>query len=157
MFEIRRWEPMKELSRIESEFDDIIRNTLGTHRGGPFSRAWVPDVNCHTEGGSFIIEADLPGIDEKDLDVSIAGDLLTIKGERRSDWEEKEEGHTVRESFYGSFSRTLVLPEGADTGKVDATLKGGVLRLTMPVTAHMMPKKVTVKVEKEAKAHTKAA
>ncbi len=154
---IKRWEPIDELVKIEDEFNELFRRSFGTLVPGLMTERWCPDVNCFTEGGNYVVDVDLPGIEEKDLDISVTGRHLTIKGERKTGWDEEKEGHIRHESFYGFFERTLLLPEGVDTNKVGATMKNGVLRISMPALEHVLPKKITVHAEKEHKGEKKAA
>jgi len=157
MFAIRKWEPFKELSTIQSELDDLFRKTFGSLTSGMMrGEMWTPSVNCFTRKGNYVIQADLPGIDPKDIDVSVVGNTLTIKGERKTEWKEEKEGEFFHESSYGLFERTLQVPEGVEADKVHATYKNGVLELTMPAGKAALPKKVKVEVEEE-KIGSKAA
>lgn len=157
MFRIRKWEPIDDLVRLEGEFNDLFRRSFGALAPGLMTEHWRPDINCFMEGGNYVVDVDLPGIEEKDLDISITGNRLTVKGERRTGWDEKKEGHILHESFYGCFERTLTLPEGVDTDKVHATMKNGVLRISMPAHEHVLPKKVTVESGRGPKGEMKAA
>ncbi|MFQ5465585.1 MAG: Hsp20/alpha crystallin family protein [Thermodesulfobacteriota bacterium] len=158
MFAIRKWEPFKELSTIQSELDDLFRKTFGSLTPGMMMRGemWRPSMNCFMRDGSYVVQADLPGIDPKDIEVSVVGDTLTVKGERKTEWKKKKEGHIFHESSYGLFERTLQVPEGVEADKVHATYKNGVLELTMPAGKAALPKKVKVEVEEE-KIGSKAA
>lgn len=151
MFEIRKWEPVRELSNIQRELDEFFRRTFGSLTPGLLKEEWHPAVNCYMKEGKYVVEADLPGIDPKDIDVSIVGNVLTIKGERKAEWKEEKEGHIFHESTYGSFARTLTLPEGVEADKVHASFRNGVLELTMPAKKAVLPKKVKVEVEGETK------
>lgn len=154
---IKKWEPIDELVRLEDEFNELFRRSFGALAPGFMTELWRPDVNCFMEGGNYVVDVDLPGIDEKDLDISVTGRHLTIKGERKTGWDEEKEGHIRHESFYGCFERTLLLPDGVDTDKVHANIKNGVLRVSMPVNEHVLPKKITVHAEKGLKGEKKAA
>ena len=161
MFELKKWEPLKELTTIQREMDELFKRTFGSLTSGIFGKEfrmgmWTPAVDCFVKEGNFVIHADIPGIDPKNVDVSIAGNLLTIKGERKTEAEEKKAGYLFREASYGTFERTITLPEGCETDKVHATYKNGVIELTMPAKAGALPKKVKVEVE-ELKEGKKAA
>ncbi|MBI5644124.1 MAG: Hsp20/alpha crystallin family protein, partial [Deltaproteobacteria bacterium] len=99
----------------------------------------------------FIVHTDLPGVNPRDVDISITGNVLTIRGERKSDVEEKKEGYLFHETSFGTFDRVLTLPEGVDASKVKATYRNGVLELTMPAKAEALPKKVPIEIEAETK------
>ncbi len=154
MFELKKWDPFRELSTIQSEMDDFFRRTFGSlsplgifRREGEVRGGWYPALDCYMKGNQFIVHADLPGIDPKNVDISVFGNVLTIKGERKSEVEEKKEGYLVHETSYGAFERSLTLPEGVDTTKINAKYRNGVLELTMPAKAEALPKKVTIEIE----------
>lgn len=109
-------------------------------------RAFVPQFEVKENKTGYVFKADLPGIKESDLQISLEGNLLTISGKR--DAEEREEGETwfTYERSYGSFSRSFTLPESADTEHVKADLKEGVLTLVLPKKPEMQPRKITVSV-----------
>ncbi|MFQ5736526.1 MAG: Hsp20/alpha crystallin family protein [Thermodesulfobacteriota bacterium] len=141
------------MSIIQRDMDDFLRRTFGTltpmslfRRTGERGELY-PAMDCYMKDNKFIVHADLPGIDPKDVDITITGNVLTVKGERKSDVEEKKEGYLVHETSYGLFERSVTLPEGVNTSKVHATYKNGVLELTMPAKAEALPKKVTVEIE----------
>lgn len=151
MFELRKLEPLRELSAMQREMDEFVRRIFGGVAPlGLFKRETrgecYPAMDCFTRNGQFILKADLPGIDPKDVDVTITGNILTVRGERKGE-EENKEGYIFRETAYGAFERTLTLPEGVDTGKVKATFKNGVLELTMTTKAEALPRKIKVEIE----------
>lgn len=162
-FELRKFDPLKELSSIQRDMDDLFRRVFGSltpsslfrRETSAFKGEWYPAIDCYMKNNQFIVHADLPGIDPKDIDISITGNILTIRGERKSEIEEKKEsGVLFRETVYGTFERSLTLPEGVDASKVHATFKNGVLELAMPAKAEALPKKVKIELEegKEKKA-----
>ncbi|MEK6791649.1 MAG: Hsp20/alpha crystallin family protein [Deltaproteobacteria bacterium] len=161
MFALKKWEPMKELTTIQREMDEIARRFFGSFPGGflrrEFAGEFTPVMDCYMKNGQFIVHTELPGIEAKDVDISITGNLLTIRGERKSVVDEKKTDYLFHESSYGSFERTMTLPEGVDTGKVHATCKNGVLELTMPTKAEALPKKVKIEIEEGNKEGKKAA
>lgn len=93
--------------------------------------AWVPTTDIFARQGDLIIRCELAGVDEKDIDVSIAGGLLVISGERRNDTENENVGYYVRERFYGAFRRNMTLPEGVDDDQVSASYENGMLEVTI--------------------------
>lgn len=133
-----RWEPFRglgrELSTLHREMDELFRKTFGLTSESAFERGMLtPVVNTFMEGKNYCVEAELPGIDKKNLDVSIDGNVLTLRGERKESAERKEENYLIRESQYGSFVRRLTLPEGVNTEKIHASYENGVLRISMPM------------------------
>ena len=155
MADLKKWEPFRELSTIQREMDDFFKRVFGTFGTlspvGLFKREfrgeWYPAVDLYMKGSELVVHADIPGVDPKDVDISITGNLLTIRGERKSDVEEKKEGYMFHETTAGFFERTLTLPEGVDTTKIHATCKNGIIELTMPAKAEALPKKVKVEIE----------
>ncbi len=99
--------------------------------------SWValPAVDFIERENGYEVHADLPGVDEKNVEVKLAGDVLTIKGEKQEEKEEKKPDFHVRERHFGSFERAFRVPEGVDAEKIDASFKKGVLTIMMPKTA----------------------
>lgn len=159
MFELKRWEPMRELSTIQRDLDDLFRRTFGSLTPsllrGESRGEWFPAVNCYMKEGKYVVDVDLPGVDPKDVDISITGKTLSIKGERKSEVKKEKEGYIFHESSYGTFERSMTLPEGVEAGKAHATYANGVLHLTMPAKSEALPKKVKVEVSEEESKGTK--
>jgi HSP20 family protein len=106
----------------------------------------MPAVDITEDDKAYKIEAELPGVSEKDVDVSISGDTLVLKGERREEREEKEKNRYLSERSYGVFRRSFVLPEDVDRDKIAASFSKGVLTITLPKTAQaQQQKKIEVK------------
>ncbi|MEK6532179.1 MAG: Hsp20/alpha crystallin family protein [Deltaproteobacteria bacterium] len=155
MFELKKWDPMKELSIIQRDMDEFFRRMFGTVRSIGFLKRELPRmpvypaVDMFMKEGKLVVHAELPGINPKDVDVSVTGNVLTIRGERKARWEEKKEGCLVTETSYGSFERSIELPDGVDTTRCTAGYKDGILELSMPAEAKALPKKVRIEVEGE--------
>ena len=113
----------------------------------PATEFSVPAVDVTEDEKGYTIAAELPGIDEKDLDVSLTGDALTIKGEKHAEKEERDKNYYVSERSYGSFRRSFALPENVDRNAVGASFAKGVLTVTLPKTAQARKeaKKIEVK------------
>jgi HSP20 family protein len=107
----------------------------------------VPAVDMSEDDKSYTIAAELPGLDEKNIDVSLSGDVLVIKGEKKEEKEDKEKNYYMSERFYGSFQRSFRLPDGVDRDKIAASFAKGVLTITVPKTAdaQKQQKKIEVK------------
>lgn len=114
--------------------------------GGSFGVS-VPAVDVTEEENAYKIAAELPGMTEKDIDVSVSGDMLVLKGEKRQEREEKEKNRYLSERSYGAFQRSFALPDGVDADKITAEFAKGVLTLTLPKTpeAQKQQKKIEVK------------
>ncbi len=105
----------------------------------------APAVDITEDDGAFKLSAELPGMTEKDIEVSLSGDTLTVKGEKRQQREEKDRNYYLTERSYGEFRRSFILPEGVDREKVAAAFTNGVLTVTLPKTAKTTAKKIEVK------------
>jgi len=129
--------PFESLQReINRAFDDVWRGfDLAPFRRGGLLHEFGPRVDVSEDDKEIRISADLPGLDEKDIEVELSDDRLTIKGEKQEEREEKERSYRLRERTYGSFARSIQLPTGTDAGKTKAAFKKGVLTVTIPKTA----------------------
>lgn len=129
-------EPFGMMRRLSNEMDRLfgIDRPFGATRSlAAAGETWTPDVEAFIRDGRFVVRADLPGMSEKDVKVELLGNRLTISGERTEEKETTETDYYASERFYGAFSRTVVVPEGADAEKAAATFKQGVLEIEMPM------------------------
>jgi HSP20 family protein len=153
MFELTRRSPFGSMFQIHRELEDLLTRVLGhdalpaPYRGEAEPVAWWPAVESYAKDGSLHVRVALPGVDAKDVEVTVSDDYLTIRGERKSKTEEKDGGRYVREFAYGTFERTLALPEGIDAGTVVAKFSNGMLDLTIPAPVAVVPKKVEIQIE----------
>ena len=137
---------------LRHEMDAMFDNFFRSFDMEPFESrlgAFTPKVDVVESDKEIKITAELPGMDEKDIDVSLQNDMLTIKGEKKEEKEDKGKDYYRMERSYGSFSKTLALPIEVETDKVEARFKKGVLSITIPKTARAVAetKKIAVKVE----------
>ena len=133
--------------RLWNDVDRVFSNILqdaGLTGWQPAGMVGLP-VEVYEEGNELKVVAELPGVEEKDVAVELAGNVLTIKGEKKAETERKEEGYHLAERRYGSFSRSLQLPYEVEADKVQASFKDGVLTVTMPKPAEQQPKRIEVK------------
>lgn len=105
----------------------------------------LPAVDITEDDTSFKVTAELPGMTEKDIQVSLSGKTLLIKGAKRQEKEQKEEGYYLSERSYGEFQRSFLLPDGVNAEKIEAGVANGVLTVTVPKNAETAPKKIEVK------------
>lgn len=146
----REASPFMTLQReIDRLFEDFSRGfaafpTWPTLASGRMADL-MPDMDMTETDKEIEITAELPGLDEKDVEINLADNVLTIKGEKKEEKEEKDKNYRIVERSYGSFSRTLELPEGIDAGAVKASMTKGVLKITVPKPAPAEVKKVEVK------------
>ena len=157
-----RFDPFKSLTRelgtLHREMDDLFRKTFGiTGETLPAETAGFvsPIVNTYVKDNMFCVEAEIPGVDKKDLDVSVEGNVLTLRGERKISREVKEVDYLTRESQYGSFIRRLTLPEGVNSEKIHASYESGILKITMPMEKRVTGRKIMIEgpEEKVGKVH----
>jgi HSP20 family protein len=112
--------------------------------GSEDDRSWLPDLDVSETNTEFIVRAEVPGIDKEDIDITLTDGLLTIKGEKKHENEEKEEDYHFIERRYGSFARTLRLPREVEYDKIDANYKDGVLKLIIPKPEKVEAKKIEI-------------
>jgi HSP20 family protein len=138
------WRPFRELERWARSFPSFFEEL----EWPMFERGdHAPAIESFTKNGNLVVRADLPGIDPKDIDISILGNVLTIKGNRKEEKEVKSENYLRREVSYGAFERRMSLPEGANTEKIEAHFKNGVVEVMMPMAKAAEAKKVPVQIE----------
>jgi HSP20 family protein len=149
------WKSKHDLETLRNDMDEMFRR-LSEGFLAPWRRGrgvwdvegWEPSIESHIENGNFVVKADLPGIDPKEVTISVTGNQLTIEGERKREEKKEEKDYFYHELSYGKFSRTLVLPEGADTEKVKADYKNGVLKITVPAPKQVSSKKIPIEAAK---------
>jgi HSP20 family protein len=143
-----RWEPVRELGTIQNEMNRLFNSFFDTptpSTGGAFRR-WIPAMDLVETEDSFVLTADLPGLSEADVNIEVEDNVLTVSGERKSEHEDRKGGYYRVERSYGSFRRSLTLPEGVDPEAVKATFDKGVLEVTVPKPAQQTPRKVQISV-----------
>ena len=142
-----KWDPFRE---IENMFDRYTR-AVGWPRSGSqeimTTGDWSPRVDIAENDKEFVIKAEIPEVNKEDVKVSVDNGVLTIQGERKQEKEEKGKKFHRVERYYGSFTRSFILPENVDESKVKASFKDGMLNLNIPKTEKAKPKAIEVKVE----------
>jgi HSP20 family protein len=141
------WRPFREVSRLRNEMDRLWDDYFGPGRRAfrPMEEAWLPAVDVSETGDKITVKAEIPGMEAKDIEISMVGDTLTLKGEKKAEREEKEENYHMVERSYGSFSRAMKLPADVDPDKVEATYKNGVLTVVLPKKEEVKPKAIEIK------------
>ena len=143
--ELMKWTPtneLRDLNRMLTHFFD--EPFIPAERRDLAEKTWAPRVDIYDTKDAFVIKAELPGVDKKDIKVDVDGRLLTLRGERKSEVENKESAYYRREMFYGSFERAFTLPEAIDPGLIKAEYKEGVLHLEVPKPEERKPKQIEV-------------
>ncbi|MGO9122031.1 MAG: Hsp20/alpha crystallin family protein [Desulfomonilaceae bacterium] len=135
-------------SAFRKELDDLLKRFFGEEHMLPSLRGrFAPAVDLSETDKEVVIKAEIPGIDPKNLEVSLAGDILTIKGEKKEEKEEKGEGFRSIERSFGSFSRSFTLPCKVNEDKIESKYKDGVLTLNLPKTEVVKKKAIQIDVQ----------
>jgi HSP20 family protein len=146
-----RWEPVRELTSLQNEMNRLFNtffdtpSTGGNGNGGSLRR-WIPAMDLVETDDHFVLKADLPGLDESDVNIEVEDNVLTVSGERKAEHEDNREGYVRVERAYGSFRRSLTLPEGVDAEAVTASFEKGVLQVSIPKPEQRKPRKVAIQV-----------
>lgn len=142
---ITRYEPWAAMNRLHQQLDQLFGDTFGTPEASS-SRdvAWMPAVDVHEEAERFIVRADLPGVDPKDIEVTAENGVLTIRGERRIERREAGQGFERLERVSGSFLRRFTLPEGAQAEAIKAKQMNGVLEVSIPKQPKVEPRRIRI-------------
>lgn len=146
-----RWEPVAELNAMQNEMNRLF-NTFFDHQGGAraegSSRSWIPAMDLVETGDHYVLHADLPGLSEKDINVQLEDNVLTISGERKLLDSGRQQGYYRLERAYGHFSRSLTLPDGIAPDALQARFEHGVLQITIPKPEQKKPRRVQINVGK---------
>lgn len=149
--DISRWQPFRELDELERRLEHTFRwPFLFALRYFPVvEKDWTPAIDVFEKGDRFVVKAELPGMKEEDIDISVIGDILTIKGEREREVDVKEEDYHRRELTYGRFFRAIGLSADVDANKIEASYEDGVLEVTLPKAAKVRLRKIGVSTKKK--------
>ena len=146
MADLVRWEPRDDLIRLRDAMDRMFEDSFGRARSTfltPFEAG--PALDVYETSEAVVVEAALPGVRAEDIEVTVTGDVLTVKGESKEDTTVEKEHYYRRERRYGSFSRSVRLPGAVEAGEATAEFKDGVLKLTVPKTEEAKAKVIEVK------------
>ncbi len=141
-----RWDPFREMVSLREAMDSLFENALiqsdmGAQQRGP----WGLPLDVTENEDNIVVKASVPGVNPEDLDVTVNGDVLTIKGQVKSDEEKKSERYYLRERRFGSFERSFTLPAPVKPDAVEAEYQNGVLTLTLPKSEEVKPKRIAIK------------
>ena len=144
---IIRWSPFDEIMTMRESMDRLFEDyfTRRPRNSGPL--VWQPAVEIFETESDITVKAELPGIDPKQVEVNVTEEGLTIKGEARTEQEERKRNYYRRELRYGSFQRTVVLPTEVKGDEAKATFRHGILEVKVPKAERVKPKTVKVEVE----------
>ena len=139
---LARWDPANDIDSLQSDFNRFFEGFLGRPVAG--ARRWAPAMDLSETEDALVLRADLPGLGRDDVSIEIKDNVLTVSGERRSEHEHENEGYHRIERSYGSFSRSLTLPQGIDPGAVAAEFDRGVLEVRIPKPEERKPHRVEI-------------
>ena len=151
-----RWRPKSEpdtfgsFLSIQDEINRLFNSALGrwpAERTSLLEGGWSPVVDVCEDESKIVVKAELPGMTEKDIEVNILDDTLTIKGEKKKEEENKEKNYHKIERSYGAFQRSIALPAPVTQEKVKASFKNGVLEIVMPKEEEARPKQIKVEIK----------
>jgi len=146
-----KWNPSRDLERFRHEVDDLLEK-FGLERG-TFRKDWEssgalrPAVESYVEGDKFVVRMELPGIDPQQIAIKVTGGVMTVKGSREQKTETRKSNFYRREIRYGSFERSISLPEGVKADDLKATYRDGILELTAAMPMEAVPIEVKVQIE----------
>ncbi len=139
-----RWDPIRELDSLQGDMNRLFDRFFEGRAPNSASRRWIPAMDLVETEDHLVLRGDLPGMTEEDVDIEIKDGVLTVSGERKTDHEEKGEGYHRVERAFGSFSRSLNLPQGVDPEKIEAKFDNGVLEVRIPKPAEAKPTRVEI-------------
>jgi HSP20 family protein len=155
---LTRWDPFREFSTLQDRMNRLVRDSFGEGREESLTTtAFAPPVDVYEDEHNVVLKIEVPGIEEKDIDVRIENNTLTVHGERKFEKEEKEENYRRVERQYGSFTRSFTLPNTVDHDGVSANYDKGVLKIQLAKKAEAKPKQIKVSVGSEKTLEAKAA
>lgn len=142
---IIRWDPFREMSNLDDQFARLWRNVA---EGRGRQESWLPAVDVFDQEDAVVLKAELAGMDPDDIDISVEDNVLTIKGERRFEEKLDEERYYRVERRFGSFQRSLALPQGVKPEDIAASYDDGILEVRVPKAEEEKPKKISVQARK---------
>jgi len=148
-WELTTYKPVRELDRMRTEVDrlwDVFFEGRPARTLEDLGE-WMPSVDVSETKNEIVVKAELPGMDPKEIDISLSNGSLLIRGEKKQEKEEKDENYHLVERSYGSFTRSVHLPEGVNRDKISASYKNGVLKVVLPKSEEAKKKEIKIKVD----------
>jgi HSP20 family protein len=139
-----RWDPIRELDSLQGDMNRLFDRFFEGRVANGTARRWIPAIDLVETDEHLVLRGDLPGMSEDDIDIEIKDNVLTVSGERKAESEQKGEGYHRVERAFGSFSRSLTLPQGVDADQIKAGFDKGVLEVTIPKPAEAKPTRVQI-------------
>jgi HSP20 family protein len=147
MANLVRWDPVRDMMSLREAMDRLFEESFVHPRGmlAPVEGAATLALDVFESDDDVTVRASIPGVNPDDIDISVTGDVLTIKGETSEEREEKQGNYHLRERRYGAFQRSVNLPAPVNTDKAEAEFKNGVLTLTLPKVEEVKPRSIKIK------------
>jgi HSP20 family protein len=143
---IIKWDPFRDIMTLRDRMNRLFED-MSTYRGEEkdlAASAWAPAVDIYETENEVVLTAEIPGVDEKDIEIKVEDNTLTLRGERKFEKETKEENFHRIERAYGSFFRSFALPTYIDHDRIEAEHENGVLKIRMPKKSELKPRKVKI-------------
>ena len=141
-----RFDPFRDLMQVQDELNRLFGRTYGSRGSESLaSGGWAPAIDIYETPDAFVIDAELPGVNAQEVEISVEEGTLTVRGERRPHGGVSEESYHRVERRYGPFGRSISLPQSVNTEGIDATYEGGVLTISVPKAEQAKPRKIEVK------------
>jgi HSP20 family protein len=144
---IIRWDPFRELTTLQDQFNRLVDQMWGTRQ-----ESWLPAVDVFDTKDAVVLKAELAGMNPDDIQIEVEDNVLTIKGERKFEEKVDDERYYRIERRFGSFQRSLALPQGVKADEITATYEDGILTVTVPKAEEEKPKRIEVKAKKAVEA-----
>jgi HSP20 family protein len=141
---IVRWDPAREVDSLQSEVNRLFDTFFGGRPSNGTLRRWVPAMDLVETEDHLVLKADLPGLEQDDVNIEVKDGVLTVSGERKAEHEERTDGYYRVERAFGGFSRSLSLPEHVDAESIDASFDKGVLEVRIPKPEERKPHRVEI-------------
>jgi len=144
MSNLTRWEPVREMMSLREAMDRLFDDAF-TRPLSVSGVSGMPAIDLYQTNDDVVVKASLPGLKAEDVDITVTGETLILRGEFKQDNEQKETNYHLREQRYGSFERSILLPTDVEANKAKADFDNGILTITMPIAEAVKPKSITIK------------
>ena len=144
MSNLTRWEPMREMMSLREAMDRLFDDAF-TRPLSVSGVSGMPAIDMYQTNDDVVVKASLPGLKAEDVDITVTGETLTLRGEFKQENEQKESSYHIREGRYGSFERSILLPTDVKSDKAAAHFEDGILTITMPIAEEVKPKSIMIK------------
>jgi len=147
MSNLTRWEPMREMMSLRDAMDRLFDDAF-TRPISVSGVSGMPAIDMYQTNDDVVVKANLPGLKSEDVDITVTGETLTLRGEFKQEDVQKETNYHIREQRYGTFERSILLPTDVKAEKATADFENGILTITMPIAEEVKPKSITIKAKK---------